>query len=128
MYFLDPPSKLRFHKSIGIRMSGFSWSFTITATHYAYLNFLNKGIDPFRMQVPNCFDYPFGFCWCKWRFNHGIWCCYAFESFNCASRKKKAWRNTTWHECLPMVVRRKIVQKSGAHLSRSFSMGSSIVS
>jgi len=25
---------------------------------HAYSNFLNKGNDPLRMQVPNCFDYP----------------------------------------------------------------------
>jgi hypothetical protein len=25
--------------------------------HYAYPNFLNKGINPLQMQVPNCSDY-----------------------------------------------------------------------
>jgi hypothetical protein len=28
---------------------------------YAYPNFLNKGIDPFRMQGQNYFDYPLVF-------------------------------------------------------------------
>jgi hypothetical protein len=39
-------------------MSKFSRSSTIIATLHAYPNFLNKGNDPLRMQVPNCFDYP----------------------------------------------------------------------
>ncbi len=25
---------------------------------YTYHNFLNKGIDLFQMQIPNCFRYP----------------------------------------------------------------------
>ncbi len=52
---------------------------------------------------------PFGFCWCKWRLNHGGWCCYAFESSNCSNKKGRAWRNIAWCECLPTVMRRKIV-------------------
>jgi hypothetical protein len=38
-------------------MSGFSQSSTIITTPYAYRNFLNKGNNPLRMQVPNCFSY-----------------------------------------------------------------------
>jgi hypothetical protein len=38
-------------------MFGFSRSSSITTTPYTYLNFLNKGNNPFRMQVPNCFGY-----------------------------------------------------------------------
>jgi hypothetical protein len=39
-------------------MFGFSRSFAITTTLHDYPNFLNKGNDPLRMQVPNYFDYP----------------------------------------------------------------------
>jgi hypothetical protein len=39
-------------------MSGFSRSSAVTATPYAYPNFLNKGNNPLQMQVPNCFNYP----------------------------------------------------------------------
>jgi hypothetical protein len=39
-------------------MFGFSRSSAVTATPYAYPNFLNKGNNPLRMQVPNCFSYP----------------------------------------------------------------------
>jgi hypothetical protein len=38
-------------------MFGFSRSSSITTTPYTYLNFLNKGNNPFRMQVPNYFGY-----------------------------------------------------------------------
>ncbi len=42
-------------------MSEFSRSSVVTATPYAYPNFLNKGNDPLQMQVPNCFSYPLVF-------------------------------------------------------------------
>jgi hypothetical protein len=38
-------------------MFEFSQSSTVTATLHAYLNFLNKGNDPFRMQMPNYSSY-----------------------------------------------------------------------
>jgi len=38
-------------------MFGFSRSFAITTMPHAYPNFLNKGNDPFQMQVPNYFGY-----------------------------------------------------------------------
>ncbi len=109
-------------------MSRFSWSSIVTTTHYAYPNFLNKGIDPLQMQVPNYFGYPFGFFLWRWRFNYYRWCCYAFESSNCASRRGRTWRSIAWCECLLIVARRITIQKSGAHSSWLFDMGSSIVS
>jgi hypothetical protein len=77
------------------------------------------------MQVPNFCDYPFSFCWHIWKFNHGRWCCYTFESSSCTRIRGRTWKNTTWCECLPTVVwrrvvRQRIIRKSGAHLSRSF--------
>jgi len=39
-------------------MSNFSRSYAVTTTPHAYPNFLNKGNDPLRMQVPNWFSYP----------------------------------------------------------------------
>jgi hypothetical protein len=39
-------------------MFGFSQSSTVTATPHAYHNFLNKGNNPFLMQMPNCSSYP----------------------------------------------------------------------
>jgi hypothetical protein len=42
-------------------MSRFSQSFVVIATHYAYPNFLNKGNNPLRMQVPNWGGYPLVF-------------------------------------------------------------------
>jgi hypothetical protein len=38
-------------------MSGVSQSSAVTATPYAYPNFLNKSNDPLRMQMLNCFNY-----------------------------------------------------------------------
>ncbi len=84
--------------------------------------------NPLYMQVPNCSGYSFGFCWCRWRFNHGRLFYYAFESFNCTSRRGKTWRKTAWCECLPTVARWRTVPKSGSHLSRSFGIGSMIIS
>ncbi len=107
---------------------GFSWGSTIIAIHYAYPNLLNKGIDPLWMQIRNCSDYSFGFCWSKWKFSHGGWCFNALESSSCASRREKAWRNIAGCECFPIVVRRRTVRKHDVYLNRSFSMGSSIFS
>jgi hypothetical protein len=42
-------------------MLGFSCSSIVTITHYAYPNFLNKGINLLQMQIPNYFGCPFGF-------------------------------------------------------------------
>ncbi len=39
-------------------MFGFSRSFAITTMPHAYPNFLNKGNNPLRIQMPNCFNYP----------------------------------------------------------------------
>jgi hypothetical protein len=39
-------------------MTGFSRSSIVTAMPYAYPSFLNKGNDPLRMQVLNCFGSP----------------------------------------------------------------------
>jgi hypothetical protein len=39
-------------------MFGFSRSSIVITTPHAYPNFLNKGNDPLRMQLPNCFGYP----------------------------------------------------------------------
>jgi len=39
-------------------MFNFSRNFSIITTLHAYPNFLNKGNDPLRMQVPNSFNYP----------------------------------------------------------------------
>jgi hypothetical protein len=39
-------------------MFNFSRNFAIITTFHAYPNFLNKGNDPLRMQVPNSFNYP----------------------------------------------------------------------
>jgi hypothetical protein len=38
-------------------MSDFSRSSTVITTPFAYPNFLNKGNNPLRMQVPNYFGY-----------------------------------------------------------------------
>jgi hypothetical protein len=38
-------------------MSGFSRSSAIITMLFAYLNFLNKGNNPFQLQVPNYFGY-----------------------------------------------------------------------
>ncbi len=127
MYFLNPLSKLRLHEFIGTKMSRISCSSIITTAHYTYPNFLNKNINIFWMQIPNYSIYPFGFYWCKWRFNHSEWWCYAFKSSSCTSKRERAWRNTTWHECFLTATRRKTIQKSGAHPSQSFNMRLSIV-
>ncbi len=38
-------------------MSRFSRSSIVIAMFYTYPDFLNKGNNPLRMQVPNCFNY-----------------------------------------------------------------------
>jgi hypothetical protein len=42
-------------------MFRFSRSSAITATPHAYPSFLDKGNDPLRMQMSNCFGYPLVF-------------------------------------------------------------------
>jgi hypothetical protein len=42
-------------------MFDFSQSSAVTTTLHTYPNFLNKGNDPLRMQVPNYFGYPLVF-------------------------------------------------------------------
>ncbi len=106
---LDPPLKLRLDESIRSRVFEFSWSSVVTPTPYAYPNLLNKSIDPFWTQVPHCFGCHFGFCWCRWEFNHGRWRCYAFESFSYTNRTRRARRSTAWGECFSTAARRRTV-------------------
>jgi hypothetical protein len=50
-------SILGLHEFVGTKISEFSRNSVITATPYAYPNFLNKGNNPLRMQMPNYFNY-----------------------------------------------------------------------
>ncbi len=125
---LDPPSKLELDKSIRIKIFEFSWSPAITATHYTYLNLLNKKHWPPLNTNTKLFHYPFGFCYYRWKFSHGGWCCYALKSSSCVKRRRRTWRNTPWCECFPTITRRITIPKNGAHSSQSLGMGSLIIS
>jgi hypothetical protein len=121
--------------TIDNRASWIHWNknvrvFTKFHHHYhtsRYLNFLNKGNDPFECKC-QLFQLPFDFCWCRWKFSYGGWCHYALKSSSCTSLKGEAWRSTTWRECLSTITRKRIVQKNGAHSNWLFGMGSWIVS
>ncbi len=65
-----------------------------------------KGTTPFNTSA-KLVQLPFGFCWCRWKFSYGGWCCYTLKFSRCTRREGRTWRNVAWCECLSMVVQRK---------------------
>jgi hypothetical protein len=106
-------------------MFGFSRSFAITTMSYTYPNFLNKGNDPLRMQVSNCFGYLSIFV------DVGENLIMANDVATPSNRPVAPVEHEKLVEA-PLnvndVAQRRTIQNSGAHSSQSFSMGSSIIS
>jgi len=126
---LDLPSKLGFDEFLRFRMFEVSWGSAVTPAPYTYPNLLNKKAStPFERKYHIVCTTFLIFLLMQVRTSHGGWCRYSFESFSYTSRTGRAWRSIVRRDCFSMAARRRTAQASGAHSSRSFSMGSSTIS
>ncbi len=125
---LDPPLNLGFDESIRSRVFEFSWGFAVTPTPYAYPTLLNKKAStPFEHKYHLVCTTFLVFVDVNATSHGGRWR-YAFKSSSHTRTTRIAWRSTIRLECFSMAARKRTAQESGAHLNRSFGMGSSIVS
>ncbi len=126
--FLDPPLNLGFDESTRSRVFEFSWSFAVTPTPYAYPNLSNKkGLTPSKRKY-HLVRTTFLVFVDAGATSHGGRRRYTFNSSSCTRTTRRAWRSIARLGCFSTAARRRTAQESGAHLSYSFSMGSSTVS
>ncbi len=125
---LDPLLNLRFDESIRSRVFEFSWGSAVTPTPYAYPNLLNKKASTPSERKYHLVCTTFLVFVDAGATSHGGRWRYAFKSSSRTCTTRRARRNTVCLECFSTAARRRTAQESGAHSSRSFGLGSSIVS
>jgi len=125
---LDPPLNLGFDESIKSKVFEFSWGSAVTPTPYAYFNLLNKKAStPFERKYHLVCTTFLVFVDAGATSHGGRWR-YAFKSSSRTRTTKRAWKSTVRLKCFSTAAQRRTAQKNGAHSSRSFGLGSSIVS
>ncbi len=125
---LDPPLNLGFDESIRSKVFEFSWGFAVIPTPYAYFNLLNKKASTLFERKYHLVCTTFLIFVDVGATSHGGRWRYAFKSSSRTRTTRRAWRSIARLECFSTATRRRTAQESGAHLSWSFGMGSSIVS